>query len=192
MEIPILCCTKCTSKKTHTVLLPWACLEQGPSRLTDCQMLMGRRLRWGLPEPCGDSKRMLVSLAARGKVPQDRVRADLYVRERISMCRGRRCALPANGPILVTICSGEWDTCQKQLLTADRSVCGGALWWPGAGHAAGPQERQPCAWCGGRRQENPVPHFLTARVLTTTSCLPGHRFPRYHFHGQKRQQGSLW
>lgn len=97
--------------------------------------------------------------------------------ETASACAGgRHRALPANGPILVTICSREWDTCQKQLLTADRSVCVGALWWPGAGHAAGPQECQPCAWCGGRRRENPVPHLHTGRVLTDTFCLSGHRF----------------
>lgn len=34
------------------------------------------------------SKRMLASPAARGKVPQNRVRVDLYVRDCISMCRG--------------------------------------------------------------------------------------------------------
>lgn len=97
--------------------------------------------------------------------------------ETASACAGgRHRALPANGPILVTICSREWDTCQKQLLTADRSVCVGALWWPGAGHAAGPQECQPCAWCGGRQRENPVPHLHTGRVLTNTFCFPGHRF----------------
>lgn len=70
--------------------MSWACLEQGASRFTDCQMLKGPRLRWGPLEPCGGggSKRMLASPAARGKVPQNRVRVDQYVRDRIIMCRG--------------------------------------------------------------------------------------------------------
>lgn len=58
------------------------------------------------------------------------MQADLCVGEHISMCRGRRHVPPANGSALVTICSGEWDTCHKQLLTADRrwGVCFVVAW----------------------------------------------------------------
>lgn len=83
--------------------------------------------------------------------------------------------LPANGPILVTICSRERDTCQKQLLTADRR-------WGGCFVVAWSWAR-----CRAHRNANCVPGveegsertlvltFHTGRVLTT-SCLPEYGF----------------
>lgn len=154
---PDLCYIRHTRKDPHTVPLPRKKVnrtgpEQGSTRFTVCQILKGPRLRLagaggGVPEPYGVLRGAWLHLQPEARHLKQ---ADLCVSERMSVCRGRHHVLPANGPILVTICSRERDTCQKQLLTADRRwgvLCGGLE----LGTLPGPQECQLCALCGGRQ-----------------------------------------